>query len=760
MKDFFLKLLAKLILFIYRFNRRYISTHLYKAMLGSYGKNVGFRSPAELTGLHNVYMEDFSNIHPGFRMISYSGRLIMKKYSGAAVGLTVITGNHQRTLGSYHKLNGKSNRKTDIEQDVIVGEDVWIGANVTLCAGVNIGRGATVGAGSVVRTNIPPYAQVYGNPAKVVGYVFTPEQIIEHEKLLYSEQERIGYDVLVSNFEAFYGKRNNYSNTKGGKVFKQEDYDNIFIEVLKINVDKLQQAEYKITEGWDSVGQMSLIVEIEKRFSISFSPDNFLTFKSYQDGLKILSAYGIQFKKEFIKQTFPSVFFDFSSYREHIAVKTSNNSYTYNDLDKSSKDISTMLNRGKVAFLLAKNTIGSIACYVGAVKNHIPVAVLDAHKDVEIIEEQISRYRPEYIMLPTNIVSLYEGEIVGEIYDYTIMRLESLSYVVNTDLALLLTTSGSTGSPKFVRLSENNIKCNAESIAEYLNITEDERPITSLPMYYSYGISIINSHFIIGATIILTEESVTSPEFWRLAKDNKATSVSGVPYTYEMFKKMRVLEMDIPSLRTFTQAGGKMSKENVTSFAEECKRRGKKLIVMYGQTEASPRISYLPFEKTIEKSDSIGIPIPGGKLLVSNDGELVYEGPNVFQGYAESYKDLAEGDEHHGVLYTGDLARVDNDGYFYITGRKKRFLKLYGNRIGLDELEQLISNKFGKVACVGVDDHVTIYSENATVSENDLIEYVSEKTKINKLAFTVRKIESLPYSETGKIQYSKLEIIE
>ena len=759
MKDFILRPIAKLIILIYRFNRSYITKYLYKAMLGGYGKNVGFKSPSGITGLHNVYMEDYSNIHPGLRMISYTGKLIMKKHSGAAAGLTVITGNHQRTLGSFHKPNGKSNRETDVEQDVIVGEDVWIGANVTLCAGVNIGRGATVGAGSVVRTNIPPYAQVYGNPAKIVGFVFTPEQIIEHEKILYSEQERIGYEVLVSNFEAFYGKRNKNANIKDIRVFSQQDYDKIFVDVLNINEVNLLQAQYKTTEGWDSVGHMSLIVEIENKFGISFSPDNFLTFRSYQDGLKILGAHGIQLQKEKLRKPYPDVFFDFSSFNNRIAVKTAKDSYTYYDLDKKSKEISAMLNSGKVAFLLAKNTIGSIACYVGAIKNHTPIAVLDAHKDVETVEELINRYQPEYIFLPTDQVSLYKGVIIGEIYDYTLIHLDSFSYVINAELALLLTTSGSTGSPKFVRLTESNIKSNAESIAEYLNLTEDERPITSLPMYYSYGISIINSHFIVGATILLTEESVTSPEFWGLAKTHKATSVSGVPYTYEMFRKMHVMEMDLPSLKTFTQAGGKMSKENVTYFAEECKRRGKKLIVMYGQTEASPRISYLPFEKTIEKSDSIGIPIPGGKLLVSNDGELVYEGPNVFQGYAESYEDLAKGDEHHGLLYTGDLARVDDDGFFYITGRKKRFLKIYGNRIGLDELEQLLFPKFGKVACVGVDDHVTIYTEDAKVSENDLIEYISEKTKINQIAFTVRKIESLPYTDTGKIQYMKLEKI-
>ena len=180
---------------------------------------------------------------------------------------------------------------------------------------------------------------------------------------------------------------------------------------------------------------------------------------------------------------------------------------------------------------------------------------------------------------------------------------------------------------------------------------------------------------------------------------------------------------------------------------------------MYGQTEASPRISYLPFESAIDKSESIGIAIPGVTLSVSNDGELICQGDNVFMGYAESYKDLEKEDEQEGILYTGDMARVDEDGYYYIIGRKKRFVKVYGNRIGLDELEQLIIPKYGKVVCVGVDDHITIYTTDKNVDLDLLIQYVSRISKINSKAFNAAYIENFPYSDTGKILYKKLNVI-
>lgn len=724
---------------------------------GFYGERVGISSDSIVSKPANVYLYGNNGLKKAV-VLSNSGKFVMKKNSGASYGLRVSTGNHARIVGVPYRVITDKDKPSNMGGDVVIEEDVWIGMNVVITSGVTIGRGSNIGAGSVIRNNVPPYSVVIGNPAKVVGFTFNPSQIIEHERILYPESERIPKEILEKNYNDFYGITC-FDKTRNKGKYTLEDYKSIFTDVFNITNQPIETYEYKLSEGWDSVGHMSLIAAIENRFGISLKTEDFLRFHSYNVGLEILSGYGISFQeREKEKIEFPDVFFDFSNFQDNIAIQTKDRKITYKDIDDNVLIMSKIIRKGRIAFLLAKNSIGSIVSYIGCIKNNVPVAILDAHKDSDFIGQIINLYHPEYIILPSDDVAKYSGKVIGGIYDYVIVKLESTNYSVSDKLALLLTTSGSTGSPKFVRLTKKNIQSNAESIARYLELSSDERPITSLPMYYSYGISVINSHFVVGATIILTEESVVSPDFWNLAKEQKATSVSGVPYTYDMFKQMRVLDMDIPSLRTYTQAGGKMSKENVAYFADKCMEKGKRLVVMYGQTEASPRISYLPFEKVSEKPDSIGVPIPGVELSISEDGELVCKGDNVFQGYAESFEDLDKSDEQHGVLYTGDMARKDNDGFYYIIGRKKRFVKVYGNRIGLDELEQLISKKFGKVVCVGIDDHVTIYSENKNVSGNDLISYVSDKMKINSIAFSFRHIQSFPYSETGKIIYKNLSV--
>ena len=587
---------------------------------GYFGDSVGISLNTIISNPRNVYLYGNNGLKHAV-VLSGRGRVIFKKNSGASYGLKISTGNHARVVGIPYRCISESDKPDGFDGDVVIEEDVWIGMNVIITCGVTIGRGANIGAGSVVRNNIPPYSVVIGNPAKVVGFTFNPSQIIEHERILYPESERIPREILEKNYNDFYGIVSSNPTTHNGH-FTIEAYNLTFAETFNISNQSLETLEYKQCEGWDSVGHMSLIAAIEQKFGVSLKPEDFLNFHSYNNGIKILGKYGITFEDS-KKVEYPKDFFDFSSYADTVAVQTKDKKFTYSVLDNKAKEIAHLLKPNRIAFLLARNTIGSIACYCGCIKNKVPVAILDARKDVNFICNIIKQYHPEYLILPTNDVKKYEGDDLGIIFDYTIKHIENTAYPVNEQLSLMLTTSGSTGSPKFVRLTTDNIKSNAESIAEYLELTSSERPITSLPMYYSYGISIINSHFVVGATLILTEESVVSPAFWELAKEQHATSVSGVPYTYDIFMQMRVMDMDIPSLKTFTQAGGKMSKEKISFFAEKCKEKNRKFIVMYGQTEASPRISYLPFEKAVEKSESIGIAIPGVELELSDDGELI-----------------------------------------------------------------------------------------------------------------------------------------
>lgn len=461
--------------------------------------------------------------------------------------------------------------------------------------------------------------------------------------------------------------------------------------------------------------------------------------------------------------------FGLNVFANNIAVETEEGlKKTYAQLELAADAVTENMEPRKMTFCLCENTFGSLAGYVGFMTRNIPTVLLDASKDIGVIKSLIDHYQPQYVWCPTHRVRvLNRGHCVTEYEDYTLLELNKQQYEIHPDVLLCLTTSGTTGSPKLVKLTEKNLRSNAESIAEYLKITEKERAITSLPMYYSFGMSVINSHLIKGATLLLTDKAVIQREFLNFLKEGRATSIAGVPYTYEMLRRLRFLKMDLPELKTMIQAGGKLNANIVREYVEAAQASDKEFIVMYGQTEAAPRMSYLPFEKALDKYASIGIAIPGGKLSVRDindmeittpdtDGELIYKGPNVCMGYAECIKDLAKGDENNGVLHTGDVARFDNDGYFYITGRMKRFVKVWGNRCNLDATEQLVKAITTSCACVGVDDKITIF-----VMENGLEEkiknYLVDKTGLNIRAFDVKVIDAIPTLPSGKIDYQTMQ---
>lgn len=191
----------------WRIMRRYyiITENNFKQKMGYYGKNVQIAVPEFCSSPKRIFMYDNTNIYSGFNFISYTGAFIMKKNSGSAQGLTVITGNHHRIVGEFIK-ESIIKRTEDIEEDIIVEEDVWIGANVTLLDGCHIGRGANIGAGATVRFKVPPYAIVIGNPAKIVGFSFSPEEVKEHEEKLYPPKERIDFSLYETNYNKLFIK--------------------------------------------------------------------------------------------------------------------------------------------------------------------------------------------------------------------------------------------------------------------------------------------------------------------------------------------------------------------------------------------------------------------------------------------------------------------------------------------------------------------------------------------------------------------------
>lgn len=458
--------------------------------------------------------------------------------------------------------------------------------------------------------------------------------------------------------------------------------------------------------------------------------------------------------------------FDFSRYKNNIAlVGDTGEKMTYGQLQEEVDILKSNLSKRGMAFCFCTNSMSAVIGYVGLIQAHIPTLLLDVEKDADLVQHLIDIYHPMYLWKPAS--DNISGEVIYQNGNYALYKCHDVDITLHPNLSLLLTTSGSTGSPKLVRITEENLASNAESIIEYLHITEKERAITSLPMYYSFGMSVINSHLHAGASLILTNDSILQPTFWKLAKEEKATSLAGVPYTFEMLRRLRLFRMDLPNLKTLIQAGGKLNAKFVKEYVEQAQAHDKEFIVMYGQTEAAPRMSYLPFEKALEKFSSIGIAIPGGEFSIIDtngeiisepnvDGELVYKGANVCMGYAESLEDLAKGDENGGVLHTGDIAHFDSDGYYYITGRMKRFVKIWGNRCNLDSIEQLLKGVATNCACIGVDDKITVFITDEG-KEQDITAYLSQTTGLNSMAFNVKVIEEIPKKDTGKIDYHSLE---
>ena len=454
--------------------------------------------------------------------------------------------------------------------------------------------------------------------------------------------------------------------------------------------------------------------------------------------------------------------FNFSEYKNNIALISNKKEITYNELDNASNEIQNLLHNGLLVFLVCTNTIDSVIAYVGILKSGAK-CLLVADTDIEHL---LKKYKPHYIFSPKE--KRIQGSSIKRFGEYIAYKTNyNIAYKINNKLAILLTTSGSTGSPKFVRLSYNNIISNTESISKYLNINSSHRTITTLPMSYSYGLSIINTHLANGASIILTEEALMSKEFWSLIKEKQATNFGGVPYTYEMLKKLRFESVNLPDLKYVTQAGGKLNTNLVLEFNEICTKKNIDFYVMYGQTEATARMSYVPLDSLPKKAGSIGIAIPKGKFLIQDNncseiketgtsGELVYHGENVSLGYSQSYHDLLEGDQNNGCLHTGDLAKVDQDGYYYIVGRNNRFIKVYGNRVNLDEFEQIIKSYGHECVCTGEDDIVNIFITDKTIEKNILFNKLMQDTKLNKSAFKLIYIDAIPRSDSGKVLYWKL----
>lgn len=455
------------------------------------------------------------------------------------------------------------------------------------------------------------------------------------------------------------------------------------------------------------------------------------------------------------------------------AVDSKGNAISYGRLldFASSFNNDRSLERG-MAFVLCRNDVRTLGIYVACMINGIVPLMLSADTDVRLLERLADIYHPAYLFGSPGDVGRWTARaavtISGMEGDCAVAYFNGKPFPLYESLALLLTTSGSTGSPKLVRHSYSNLEKQAENVAAFFGITEKDRPLINLPLMYTMGLSVVNSHLLRGCTLLLTDESMLSKKFADFLKAERVTSLTGVPYTFELLKRTGLERLELSELNLLTQGGGKLRPELQKEFAAYIIGRGGRYIATYGQTEGSARMAFLPSEYALTKTGSIGNAIPGGKLYIVDgnkntvtspytEGEMYYEGPNVTLGYARSGEDLALGDERNGILPTGDIAYFDEDGMFYVTGRMNRFLKLFGHRVSLDECESLIRDGMHiESACVGNDSRLVVYVAEKDCRE-DIIRMLSDRTGLYAHGIEVRTVEKIPRTGAGKIMYSALE---
>lgn len=412
-----------------------------------------------------------------------------------------------------------------------------------------------------------------------------------------------------------------------------------------------------------------------------------------------------------------------------------------------------LIGNRQLVLIEARRNYETIIAYLACLKYHHCVLIIESELNESAKKQLIDTYQPNW---------QYKDHKNG----YQLNHLRKKAHTLHPDLALLLSTSGSTGSPKLVKLSLRNLQSNAHAITLYLGIKQQDITITSLPLSYSYGLSVINSHLLVGASIVVTNQSIMTRAFWNIFQKKQVSSLAGVPYIYEMLIKLKFTQMNLPHLKTLTQAGGKLSEDLVQTLVHYAQEKNIKFFIMYGQTEATARMSYLSPEKALTKPHSIGQAIPGGQLWLEDKegniitktqqiGELFYSGNNVMLGYANHLKELADADSLLGQLPTGDLGFFDSDGDFSITGRQSRFIKIYGNRVGLDEIEAYLLSYQIRGTVLGRDNLLYIISEEK-LNETKLLHLIKKRYGFNKNTIKIISNYPLPRSSSGKILMSEL----
>jgi long-chain acyl-CoA synthetase len=406
----------------------------------------------------------------------------------------------------------------------------------------------------------------------------------------------------------------------------------------------------------------------------------------------------------------------------------------------------------RLVFLYARNDVETVAALLGALSAGHALALFDPELPANVRAHLEETYDPSWVIGPE------PGEVSQRGCD---------GAPLHPDLSILLSTSGTTGSAKLVRLTLGAVVSNAAGIAHVLNIQPNDVAAGYLPLHYSYGLSVLTSHLAIGARIRLTNAGLTDRTFWAAMRDAGVTHLPGVPFHYQIMLKLGLKRLNLPHLKTLTQAGGAMDSVLRAQAHDFMQATGGRFFVLYGQTEAAPRMTTLQHQDFLEAPKSVGTALPDCRIEILDPdqdgrGEVVFFGPNVMMGYAVNGRDLAEGDAMRGRLPTGDIGFLDAAGRLTLTGRAKRMGKVFGLRINLDEVETLV-NGVAPSAVTQTGDALTIHvvSTGDQAKDETLVDTMwsrlLDQFTAPQSAYQFRFVADLPRTERGKTNYAALE---
>lgn len=439
---------------------------------------------------------------------------------------------------------------------------------------------------------------------------------------------------------------------------------------------------------------------------------------------------------------------------------------SYEDLNLFSQNIGPCLQTRSLSFVMCDFSIDTLSYYYALLDNKLVPVLLDQKLDIELLLRLMNIYEPQYIWLSKKYLDenhqIFWDESYSIIADYenhVCIKLSYDIYPVAADLALLLETSGSTGSRKFVRVSYENLMVMVQSIAQFVEADKDDRYIVTMPYNHALNLVWIHMHWYFGGTILLTDSPLLSTKFWDFFREQRVTNFVGVPFVFDILEKINFLKGEYPCLKYILEAGGKISGELQKKYGLELSKKGIKMYISYGLTEATALVSMLPSDQLTAKLGSVGIPMKGVSITIDQDSnEIIVEGKCVCMGYAQNRQDLLLG-EGEKRWNTGDIGEFDKDGYLYITGRKKRFVKVSGSRINLDDVERLLGEmkEFGNCVCTGTGELIHIFTDCPQDGiESEIIKFLAKKIHINKLFIKTRYICEIPRTSSGKVRYGAL----